>query len=523
MASAHHRLKFAIGVILVAALACMYAIGVSAPGVGFSHDDGIYLVTAKALATGQGYRIISLPDPLAQTKYPPLFPALLALVWKLYPVFPANVFAMKLIPLLAGVIWLGLSYKLLVQEGMSKTGAMGVILLTGGTSWAFFLGTTLFSDTLFAALATGALLMLRRIEQRGASALYVCMTGLVIGLTLLTRTSGVALLAAGVVMLAYKRAFRKAILLGLVAAAFYAPWVWWTSVHPYSGGRMYAYYTSANYRDWNIIFGFAPFEKLAVAWGNLIHLAGSPLILLELPYGFWLFLLVPGGIVMAYGLFRALAGRRSMTIPSFLICYFGLLVLWAWPPERFVATVFPLVLFLFWTAGEKIRNKVWLRWPLVVAAVLAAGYLGAARYGVCRRVIANGADTNYNWTAMSSVTAWIQRSTPPDAILVSGLDPVIYLCTGRKALRGFDLDPAALFYSAGKERHAAIEPAEMIREMVQSRATYLVATTIHGGDDILALNRAIVEMLRAKPNAFRLAYQGPAGYAVYKIDASSLD
>jgi hypothetical protein len=100
---------------------------------------------------------------------------------------------------------------------------------------------------------------------------------------------------------------------------------------------------------------------------------------------------------------------------------------------------------------------------------------------------------------------------------------VIYLCTGRKALRGFDLDPAALFYSAGKKRHAAIEPAEMIREIVQSRATYLVATTIHGGDDILALNRAIVEMLRAKPNAFRLAYQGPAGYAVYKIDASSLD
>src|ERR1035441_2874292 len=44
-----NRLKFAIGVLLAAALACLYGVGASAPGVGFSHDDGIYVVTAKAL------------------------------------------------------------------------------------------------------------------------------------------------------------------------------------------------------------------------------------------------------------------------------------------------------------------------------------------------------------------------------------------------------------------------------------------------------------------------------------------
>jgi hypothetical protein len=517
-----NRLTFAIGGLLAAALACLYGVGVSAPGVGFSHDDGIYVVTAKALAMGQGYRIISLPDAPAQTKYPPLFPALLALVWRLYPVFPANVFAMKLIPLLAGVVWLRLSYQLLTQEGMSKAGALGVVLLTAGTGWAFFLGTTIFSDTVFAALATAALLMLRRMEQRGASSVYACITGVVIGLTLLTRTSGVALLAAGILALAYKRRFGNAILLGVVSAAIYAPWVWWMHVHPDSGRRMYAYYTSANYHDWNIVFGFAPAEKLAVVWGNLIHLAGSPLILLELPYVFWIFLLVPVGIGMGYGLLRAMSGERSKTIPLFLICYFGLLLLWAWPPERFVATVFPLVLFLFWVAGENIRGTAWLRWAVRVAAVVAVAYLGESRYGVCKRVMENGADTNYSWTALGSVTAWIQRSTPPDAVVVSGLDPAIYLCTGRKALRGFDLDPAALFYHTGKERNAAIKPEETIREIAESGATYLVATTVHGGDDILALNQAIAEMLRAKPNAFRLAYRGPAEYAVYEIDRRAL-
>jgi hypothetical protein len=517
------RLKLAICAALLTALACMYGIGVSAPGVGFSHDDGIYLVTAKALATGQGYRIISLPDRLAQTKYPPLFPALLAVVWKIYPEFPANVPVLKLVPLLAGVIWLWLAYKLLVGEGMSKPGALGAITLTAGTGWVFFLGTTLFSDTLFAALSTGALLMLRRIERRGASALYVAMTGAAIGLTLLTRTSGLALLAAGVLMLAHKGRLRHAILLGVVAAALYAPWIWWTSVHPGPGQRMYAYYTAENYRAWNIVFGFGPSEKLSVAWGNLIHLAGSPLTLLEAPYGLWVCLLVPAGIGMGYGLIRALAGGRSMTIPVFLICYFGLLVLWAWPPERFVATVFPLVLFLFWVAGENIRGTAWLRWSVRVAALVAIAYLGEARYGVCRQVISNGAYTNYNWTALGAMTAWIQRSTPADAVLVSGLDPSIYLCTGRKALRGFDLNPVALFYKVDEERNPAIQPAETIREIVESHATYLVSTPVHGGSDILALNRAIAEMLRAKPNAFRPAYRGPAEYAVYEIDRQALN
>jgi len=51
------------------ALFAAYAIGFAAPGFDVYHDDGIYLVTAKALADGSGYKIISLPEPIAQTRY----------------------------------------------------------------------------------------------------------------------------------------------------------------------------------------------------------------------------------------------------------------------------------------------------------------------------------------------------------------------------------------------------------------------------------------------------------------------
>src|ERR1700676_3260954 len=60
------------------------------PSLGAYHDDGVYLVTAKAIAQGKGYRIESLPDERWQTKYPPVFPLALAMVWRLLPHFPEN-------------------------------------------------------------------------------------------------------------------------------------------------------------------------------------------------------------------------------------------------------------------------------------------------------------------------------------------------------------------------------------------------------------------------------------------------
>ena len=60
------------------------------PHFGYLHDDALYQVGAKSLAQGAGYRIQSLPGQPYQTKYPPLYPILLAAIWKLDPSFPSN-------------------------------------------------------------------------------------------------------------------------------------------------------------------------------------------------------------------------------------------------------------------------------------------------------------------------------------------------------------------------------------------------------------------------------------------------
>src|SRR6266478_423278 len=80
--------------ILIAVLAgsfTLYLFAVTPDNFGYYHDDSLYLVSAKALATAQGYRVISLPGNPVQTKSPPAYPFLLSLAWRAYPSFPGNV------------------------------------------------------------------------------------------------------------------------------------------------------------------------------------------------------------------------------------------------------------------------------------------------------------------------------------------------------------------------------------------------------------------------------------------------
>src|SRR5436853_2210650 len=64
--------------------------------VGVMNDDGMYVILAKALATGNGYRWIHLPDAPAATHFPPGYPVVLALLWRLVSAFPAKVLVFKL-------------------------------------------------------------------------------------------------------------------------------------------------------------------------------------------------------------------------------------------------------------------------------------------------------------------------------------------------------------------------------------------------------------------------------------------
>src|SRR5262245_50973747 len=62
---------------------------------GLMIDDAWYLLLAKSLATGQGYQLINSPTPGILPLYPPGYPFLLSIFYRLYPHFPENIWLLK--------------------------------------------------------------------------------------------------------------------------------------------------------------------------------------------------------------------------------------------------------------------------------------------------------------------------------------------------------------------------------------------------------------------------------------------
>lgn len=68
---------------------------------GLIVDDGWYIVLARALAQGDGYRLISSAATEILPAVPPGFPAILSLIVRVRPDFPDNLVWLKLVSILA--------------------------------------------------------------------------------------------------------------------------------------------------------------------------------------------------------------------------------------------------------------------------------------------------------------------------------------------------------------------------------------------------------------------------------------
>lgn len=511
------------------ALAAVYWTALRTPAVGAFHDDGIYAVTAKALATGRGYRILSLPGENRQTKYPFLFPALLAAVWKMAPRFPDNVVFLKSVPLACAILWWFLSYQLIRRETRSRHVAAAVTLLTAVSPWILFLSTALLSETLFAALVTGALLLIRQTKHGEGSLRSVWGAGLAAGAACLTRAAGIALIPAGAWALSGRGKRRDAVIFILLASAACLPWVRWQLQH--SRAPIESYYSERNYAAWNILLHFAPSQKLKIAGQNAVGALVAPGVLMGSPASGWgaLGALLLGVLTVA-GLVRRIV-RKPGVIELFTIFYSTLIILWAWPPMRFFAPLLP-VLLLYAYEGVKTTVRV-LAWGPRAAQVLLAcsaiavaaqsGWVTAAGAAQAR---VNGSlkvpnTSQDDWREMARLTNWLQRNTPPDAVLMGNLDPVLYLYSGRKSVRGFTADPFLLHYSDEPDGRPLGTARKRLQEIQRYRVTYLVSTPNAAFREGAYLSRLDRELVTSHPELFRLVYESNQGR--YRIYATALD
>jgi 4-amino-4-deoxy-L-arabinose transferase-like glycosyltransferase len=419
------------------------------PQFGDFHDDGLYFVSAKSLADGGGYRIESLPGEPAQTKYPPLYPLLLSIAWRIDPQFPRN------LPIAAWISWLAFP-AMLVQLaayyprlGISGWRAWLLLSLIAINPYIIFFSSQLLTELLFLALILSTMLLVEQAVERNAAPVWAIAAGVVGGLAYLTRSAGIVMLAAAFVYFWLKKERRKG---GYFAAAmlpFIAGWMIWSRLHqlrPADTALMY-YTDYLGYQIYNVSLRSAHLllwkniDGLLWGLGGLIQPKVTSSQFLKI-------LALVMAVAMISGVVRMLRRGQGVLYALFAAGTILILVVWHFPPnERFVLPLFPLALAGLLVELEHLFGM--LRTSLhhrdlsqrIVAGVLSTvvvailvGSVALEMFVAFSYLPDDAHDRRLVNADRVAAYGWIIGHVPKEANILAGDDPVVFLYTGRHAI-----------------------------------------------------------------------------------------
>jgi hypothetical protein len=402
--------------------------------VGVFHDDGIYALLARSIATGHGFHYSHLPGAPAATHYPPLYSLVLAAAWRMAPSFPDNVsFLLGLNALLTGAAavgwWRFATARLGWRRGDAAAGALAATLALP----ILVLAGALLSELLFLAMLWPALLLSERAADSADRGRTVGV-GALIGALMLVRTHAVALLLALLLMLALRRRWRDAIAVGALATLVQLPWLLFTRVAtprvaaPLEGAYgSYLGWFAAGVREGGASFLLRTMRvNVGECWLLLQDrfASGLPAPIHHLSLAILL-------AAMAVGA-RSLARRAPVTI-VFLALYFAIVLVWPYTPWRFVWVVWPLLALL---AMEGVRTTWMLApgWRVVVAlgaALPALAFLRTELHAYATR--GWRAPARQAGAQIAPVVAWARARTSEHDVLLTEGEQVVALYAQRQA------------------------------------------------------------------------------------------
>jgi hypothetical protein len=233
-----------IAILTLAVLLTVYLLRLDAV-VGQFKDDAWYVVLAKSLATGRGYNLINYPQHSGMYFYPPLFPLLLSLLYRVYPEFPANVpllkslsiFSMLLVPILVFRFF----HK---QDRLPRSLAYLVAFATAAAPSLVMLATSaVMSECVFMALQFATLLAAERClcTDRKNSRMGVVVGAALLGsASYLTRSIGIVLIAAVAAKFLKERMFKQLAVFCVAITVCIVPWALYKHLRTHRAGGVHA-------------------------------------------------------------------------------------------------------------------------------------------------------------------------------------------------------------------------------------------------------------------------------------------
>lgn len=454
-------------------LACFW----SPAWIGFPHDDTLYIAAGKSLAEGTGAVLPSLPGDPAQTKYPPFYPLLLSLPWRLGRDLGAVAAGAFWLNWVCGAAFLAGSFLLIRQLGLNRWPALGLTAVAAAHPAIVGLNVLLLSDIPFMALSVWALAAAHwAADHAGRAGATVWgrwgAVAALLSLAVLTRPLGIAVIA-GVAVAGWLRGKRGPALAAAAAAGgVFAAQSWWAwrhmpgpADHASTGlHQTLMFYTSYGQfwllcvPDWRT-FG-------AVVLFNLREVLKEPAIeCFLLPVagfegGLWQMV----GVAASVGAMKGavgLAGEHGWhPAHAALAVYVPLVAVWNYPlAGRFLLLFLPLFLAGAWAEMSHLYGSATRlfrgRAPLadrVVCAVFMVAVAALPAYAAYRIAWWSPRSLSHAVAQRSAAAAenrramdWIRTNTRIGDRFISYQDARLYLETGRKAIRPMAFRTSALY------------------------------------------------------------------------------
>ena len=505
-----------------------------APGVcGVFHDDAIYVSTAQALAAGDGYRLTGLPGAPLQTKYPILYPAALAAVCYIWPGFPDNLLAMQILTLLSGAGALALSYLYLVRFGYCSrdlAAAGGVLCATAPFFLYFCVQTT--AEMPFALLTVVALWALdSHLVSPPSTRRAEFGLGVLLALPFLCRTIGAVFILSSVAVLWRSRRPVLWCLVGATAAAL--PWVLWSLMgrgvwdrNPIDG-----YYTDymgcwsstgvpmlGQVLRWNallVAYGTSDLtcEGFSAAIQPFLNPGLRRLILMAVGFITWLMMVPPL--------------RQRRPLPWALAGYLLIVLVWSWPPQRFLVPILPFLTVYLLAGPAALLRRLPSEFNRRLVVSVGLGVLVLANLSLIARhaqITASSGypmmrvtDTPVEWSSFERTLDWLRRHARPDDVVASGLDSMASLYTNRRAFRPFVYNPGRLFYGHGPSHLMTVE--ELVAILKHSRPRFLMHTPMPGFAEEKLFADVLDELRRRHPGWLAVVYEdADPRFVIFELD-----
>ena len=507
----------------------------SAPNIiGLFHDDGIYVVVAKALSEGNGYRIISLPGDPYQTKYPFLYSQLLSWAWSLNPQFPDNVSLLNFFNVFFYFASLLLAYILYVQNTMGgKADALLYVFLVGANASVFSMTSYPLSDIPFMAAVLFCLTLSDPTNGFSIRPRSIVLLAAGAGSAFLFRNAGAALILAGLIYLLLARQRKQFYLYVIVVGCLIVPWVLWQAMYGPAAieNPLLAYYRSYESPAF-FLAGSDPGLAVQIIGANLLYSArtvDSLMLLRALPelraviyplmiWGFW-----------------SILRRQNRFFNGFILFYIVLILSWPWHPARYLMPLLPILLLSLFQGAQAATattrphaTEAWsaaiipfvTRIPIGIVVVFTAVWLWSYTQFDRTNHLAlwHGFRASYGWTGFDETFSWIKQNTRTDDVLATAYDPMYYLYTGRKAVRPWIHRPETYFYPYGNAT-PDLGSVDDIRDTLQKLSVrFLIVNPLEGYSEIASAADLFENLLNSYEIQPELVFQSSDGmHRIYAL------